>query len=238
MQNRLAVASVHAIPNPDVTMTQSPIHIESIHIGHPRTYAGPQGTWRSSIFREQVEGPARLLESGLQGDEVADKEHHGWPNMAVCCHTLDDYAFWRQKLDLELQPGGVGENWTLANAREDAICLMDTYAVGTAQVQVSKPRTPCQKQARRVGRADWVKQVIAELRTGFYLQVLAPGTVQAGDTWHLLERPHPRATIRAVNRCIHQTLDPDLASELLQIPHLDPYWHKLLAQAQARAASA
>ncbi len=212
-------------------MPQQPIHIDSIHTGQPQTYTDAQGEWRSSIFRQRVTGPIRLEFDGLEGDAVADKKNHGWPNMAVCCHTLDDYAFWQERLGLHLQSGGVGENWTLAHAQEDTICLMDVYTVGTARVQVSKPRTPCHKQARRVGRADWVRLVLQELRTGFYLQVLQPGTVQAGDIWHLEERPHPRITIRAVNHCVHQAYDPALATELRTMASLDSFWRQQLTKA-------
>ena len=210
------------------------IRIDSIHVGKPKTYAGPGGVWRSSIFRERIAGPVRLELGGLAGDEVADKEHHGWPNMAVCCHTLDDYVFWNRQLDLALQPGGVGENWTLAHAHEDDICLMDIYDVGTAQVQVSKPRTPCQKQGKRVGRSDWVRLTIQELRTGFYLQVLEAGIVQAGDTWRLVARPHPGVTLKAVNRCVYQAYDPALAEQMERMTALDAFWQDKLAQARDR----
>ncbi len=134
--------------------------------------------------------------------------------------------------------GGVGENWTLVHAREDTICLLDVYAVGTAQVQVSKPRTPCHKQAKRVGRPDWVRLVLQELRTGFYLQVLRPGTVRAGDVWHLQERPYPDISLRALNRCVHQQFDPELAARANAIPVLDPFWRKQLTKAAVTANAA
>ncbi len=218
-------------------MTQQPpnIQIDSIHVGTPQTYTGPDGVWRSAIYRERVSEPVLLELTGLAGDEVADKVHHGWPNMAVCCHTLDDYAFWNQQLDLDLQPGGVGENWTLRHAYEDEICLLDIYDVGTARVQVSKPRTPCRKQGRRVGRSDWVRLVIQELRTGFYLQVLQAGIVQAGDTWRLVARPHPGVTLKAVNRCVYQAYDPALAEQLGRMAELDAFWQERLTQARDRA---
>ncbi len=212
------------------------IQIDSIHIGKPQIHSGPGGAWRSSIFRNRVTGPVQLELRGLVGDEVTDKEHHGHPNMAVCCHTLADYAFWNRQLDLALQPGGVGENWTLAHAHEDEICLLDVYDVGTARIQVSKPRTPCQKQGKRVGRSDWVRLTIQELRTGFYLQVLETGVVEAGDTWHLMARPHPGMTLKAVNRCVYQMYDPALAVQMEQMTELDAFWRDKLAQARDRSA--
>ncbi len=215
----------------------SKIKIDSIYIGKPKTYSGPEGVWRSSIYRNRISGPIRLEFGGLEGDEVSNKEHHGWPSMAVCCHSLDHYAFWNKGLELDLQPGGVGENWTLANAPEDEICIMDVYDVGTAQVQVSKPRTPCQKQGKRVGRSDWVRMTIQELRTGFYLQVLREGIVQAGDDWRLVERPHAGVSLKAVNRCVYQEYDPSVADQLNQIPELDVFLKDKITLSQARAVA-
>lgn len=218
-------------------MPSPAIRIASIHIGRPRTFQGPQGPWTSSIARQTVAGPVRLNVSGLQGDEVADKQNHGALNMAVCCQAREDFAFWNQRLGLELADGSVGENWTLEHACEDRLCLLDVYDVGTARVQVSKPRVPCQKQAWRVGRADWVKQVLRELRTGFYLQVLKPGTVQAGDVWRCVERPYPQATVTALNRCAYHAFDAQAADAFLRIPHLDPYWIDVLTKARRAAAA-
>ena len=215
----------------------SKIKIDSIHVGKPKTYSGPEGVWRSSIYRNRISGPIRLEFGGLEGDEVSNKEHHGWPNMAVCCHSLDHYAFWNKRLELDLQQGGVGENWTLENANEDEICIMDVYDVGTAQVQVSKPRTPCQKQGKRVGRSDWVRRTIQELRTGFYLQVLREGMVQAGDDWRLVERPHAGVSLKAVNRCVYQEYDPSVADQLDQISELDVFLRDKIKLAQARAVA-
>ena len=104
---------------------------------------------------------------------------------------MDHYRFWNERYGMSLAAGGVGENFTLENIREDEICAGDILRVGGAVFQVSGPRTPCANQARRVGRTDWVKLVIRENRTGFYMRVLEAGDVQPGDAWVLIERPNP-----------------------------------------------
>lgn len=216
-------------------MATQPIRIRAIFTGRPQTLTDAQGEWESSIHRSPVTGPVALEIDGLDGDEVTNKEHHGWPNMAVCCHTQADYDFWRERHGISLSAGAVGENWTLDHASEDDICLLDTYAVGTARIRVSKPRTPCSKQARKIGRSDWVRMVLEELRTGFYLQTLEPGLVQAGDTWNLLERPHPDIPLRAMNSCVHQRYDFALARRLESIPDVDAHWREMISKARARA---
>ena len=201
------------------------IAIHAIFVGQPQTINDGSGTWRSSIFRDLVDGPVELTERGLAGDQVTDTDNHGRQGyQEVCCHSLDHYTYWNERLDMRLRPGNVGENWTLENADEAAICLDDIYRVGSATVQVTMPRVPCHKQARRLGRTDWVKMTIDELRTGFYLRVLEAGFVQAGDRWELVERPYPWATITALNELHYRNGDPKLARQFLEIPRLHPGW--------------
>ena len=201
------------------------ITIHSIFVGQPQTINDASGTWRSSIFREMVEGPVELTARGLAGDQVTDTDNHGRLGyQQVCCHSLDHYTYWNARLDMRLRPGSVGENWTLENADEAAICLNDTYRVGTATVQVSIPRVPCSKQAKRVGRTDWMNLTIDELRTGFYLRVREAGFVQAGDEWELVERLYPWATVHALNKLSYRGGEQTLAEQFLDIPNFHPGW--------------
>ncbi len=202
------------------------ISIHSVYVGQPQTYTNERGTWQSSIFRSPVQGAIELGPRGLLGDQVSDTKNHGSPSQAVCCHLLEHYEFWNRVYGMSLSAGNVGENWTLTGAGEDEICVNDIYQVGTARIRVSGPRVPCFKQAYRVDRADWVDLTIKELRTGFYLWVETPGSVQAGDPWELVLRSHAGISIQAVNRCVYQEFDPELARQLLTIPDLPPYWQR------------
>jgi MOSC domain-containing protein YiiM len=211
------------------------IHIHTLLIGQPETITDAGGTWRSAIFRQPHSGPVELGPRGLAGDQVADTKNHGAPGQAVCCHPLEHYAYWNSAYALDtperaLGPGSVGENWTLSNLAENAVCVGDTVRVGSAIVQVSGPRYPCSKQERRLGLAGFLKATVATLRTGFYLRVLRPGVVQAGDQWRLEERLHPELTIEAVNRCAHHTPDRDLVARMLAAAELGEAWKHILAR--------
>jgi MOSC domain-containing protein YiiM len=210
----------------------TPITIHSIYVGQPQSLADEQGSWRSSIYRERVEGPIALGARGLTGDQVTDTHNHGKPDQAVCCHSMAHYDFWAEAYDIQLRPGNVGENWTLTAADEAELCLYDRFQVGTAQVVITSPRVPCSKQARRVGRKDWVDLTLKELRTGFYLSVAQEGMVMDGDEWQLLERPNPGATLYALNRAVYHG-DPEAAARFLAMPDLDPYWRKRLEKERA-----
>ena len=197
--------------------------IYGIFVGEPKTLTDKHGAWRSSIYRDPVEGPVQVLSSGLAGDK-ATQPNHGGPDSAICVHLLDHYRFWNGQYGMALQAGDVGENFTLDRISEDQICAGDIVRVGTALVQVSGPRVPCANQARRIGRADWVKLTIRENRTGFYLRVLEAGVVMPGDAWKLEERLNPDGSIVAINRCANLDFDPDYARRLTQMAGLSDRW--------------
>jgi MOSC domain-containing protein YiiM len=201
--------------------------IHAIFIGQPKSITDGRGTWRSSIYRDRIEGPVQVEKRGLLGDK-ATQRYHGGPDSAICVHLLDHYRFWNEHYGLSLGPGNVGENFTLDHVTEEQVCAGDILRVGTALVQVSGPRVPCANQARRIGRADWVKLTIAENRTGFYLRVLEPGVVQAGDGWEVQDRLNPDGSIWAINRCVYLAFDTDFARRISQMQGVSAWWKKQL----------
>ncbi|MGQ0601031.1 MAG: MOSC domain-containing protein [Anaerolineales bacterium] len=211
-------------------------YVHSVYVGQPKTIADDTGTWRSSIYRDRVNGPVALELRGLAGDQAAQPYHHS-TETAVCAHFLDHYRFWNDHYGLSLGPGNVGENWTLENLSEDEICTGDIYRVGTALVQVSAARTPCANQARRIGRADWVEVTLKEIRTGIYLRALEPGVMQSGDELRLVERLNPGATITALNRCYYHEFDPVLAQRCTTMPGLMEWWQRRFKDKLAREIS-
>lgn len=80
----------------------------------------------------------------------------------------------------------------------------DVYAVGEARVQVSQPRAPCWKLARRWKEKKLALWVQETGYTGWYLRVLETGTVEAGQPLVLEERPHPEWPIARVNDVRYQ----------------------------------
>ena len=202
---------------------QSLGRVIGVFTGGPKTLHDERGEWVSSIAREPVSGPARLETRGLAGDQ-ATQPYHGGPDSAVCLHSLAHYEFWNAHYGLALAPGGVGENLTLSGTDESQVCVGDVIRIGSAHLQISAPRTPCDTQARRVGRSDWVELTLRTLRTGMYARVLAPGTLQAGDELWLLERPNPGLTVQDLLRCYFHEFRPDLAWRLMVADGLTERW--------------
>jgi MOSC domain-containing protein YiiM len=208
--------------------------IHTLLIGQPQEHTDSKGSWRSSIFRTPVTGPTALGPGGLAGDQVTDTHNHGSPDQAVCCYPLAHYDFWNQIYGLigesALGPGGVGENWTLTHVTEQDVCVGDVWAVGGAVVQVSAPRYPCSKQERKLQLKGFVAQVRQSLRTGWYLRVLTPGTVQAGEAVKLMERPNPGLTLARVNANMFTEFEPAFARQLLDVALLSQGWKAILAR--------
>src|SRR5579872_707509 len=168
--------------------------IEGVFVGSPKTLRDERGEWVSSIVRKRIDGPVGLWSEGFDGDKVT-QPYHGGPEAAACVHLADHYDFWRDHYGIDLNHGHLGENIILIGMKEEEIYVGDIVRIGSALVQVSGPRVPCETQARRVGRADWVRLTIRENRTGFYVRVLEAGAVQNQDGWLLLERLNERGSI-------------------------------------------
>ena len=208
---------------------QSLGRVVGIFAGGPKTLHDARGEWVSSIAREPVSGPARLEMRGLAGDQ-ATQPYHGTTDLAVCLHSLTHYLFWNAHYGLHLGPGGVGENLTIGSSEGDSvcdetqICIGDVFQIGTARLQISGPRTPCENQARHVGRADWVRLSLETMRTGMYARVLAPGSLAAGDDLLLVERPNPGLTVQDLVRCYYHTFEAELAFRLMMAEGLADRW--------------
>jgi MOSC domain-containing protein YiiM len=214
----------------------------SVQAGLPRTYgeagaADPMDKpWSTAFFKEPVSGPVRLRRTNLAGDRQADLEVHGGPDKAVNAYAVEHYADWERNLGIKQMPhGAFGENFTTAGLVEDAVCVGDVYAVSGALVEISQPRQPCWKLARRWRIKELTALVQESGRTGWYFRVLREGTVEAGAALVLQERPYPQWTISACNRVMyHGRHDAAANRALAGCPALSESWRAgLLRRAEA-----
>jgi len=207
--------------------------IEGIFVGGPKSLRDERGDFVSSIVRKRVDGPIHLSIDGFEGDKVT-QPYHGGSDAAVCVHLVDHYDFWRAHYGMDLPHGHLGENLVLSEVKEDDVCAGDVIRAGSALLQVSGPRVPCETQARRAGRTDWVKLTIRENRTGFYLRVLEPGIVEVGDAWRIEQRIHPQGSIPAINRCLYLDFDPEVAQAYSEMQGLAEWWREQFREKLAR----
>jgi MOSC domain-containing protein YiiM len=176
----------------------------SINVGLPRAVDHRGAVVTTGIFKEPVAGPVRLTTLNLDGDRQADLRVHGGIHKAVYAYPFEHYAFWAQVLGRDGFPRGqFGENFTTTGLLEDEVYIGDVFQIGGARVQVTQPRSPCFKLGLRMGDESFPARFTAANHTGFYLRVLAEGTVQAGDTIQRIKRASSSMSVRDVFRLRH-----------------------------------
>ena len=213
----------------------------SIQVGLPRVYGRPGADdwmdqpWQTGFFKEPADGPRWLGQTNLADDGQADRVNHGGPDKAVLSYAAAHYPGWRQELARpDLPHGAFGENFTIDGLNEDAVSIGDIFCLGDALVQVSQPRQPCWKLARRWRIKELTALVERSGRTGWYLRVLEEGEVRPGLPLTLLERPHPAWTItRATDVMRNRHQDRVAAGQLAGIEELSASWRDRLAEAAA-----
>ncbi|WP_206197893.1 MOSC domain-containing protein [Thiomicrospira sp. S5] len=190
----------------------------------------------SGMDKHPVSGPVMAEPLGLAGDQQADLRVHGGPDKAVHVYPAAHYAFWQTQVDSPLlaRPGAFGENLSVSGLVESDVFFGDVWQIGSARFEVSQGRQPCWKLNLRFGVTDMAQQVQNSLKVGWYLRVLEPGNVQAGDEVELLARPYPDWSIERIMRVFYRDgLNVFELEALLALP-LPPSWHRTL---QKRLAS-
>lgn len=155
-------------------------------------------TLQSAIGKRAVASRVGVGRLGLAGDEQADPSVHGGVAKAVYADPGAHYDFWRtvraqakvSLWDESLPPGFVGENLTLDELLEAEAWIGDRLVLPDCVLAVSEPRFPGAKFNAAMGFAQAAKLMVQSGWCGFYLSVLEPGTVGAGDRFHV--EPGPR----------------------------------------------
>lgn len=182
--------------------------------------------WTTGFYKQPVLDDIWLGYEGLKGDQQADRRYHGGPEKAVCVYPSEHLPYWQQQLGLpELPHGAFGENFTVSGLLESDVCIGDRYEIRHAVVQVSQPRQPCWKLARRWQVKDLTAQVERTGYTGFYFRVLRHGWLRAGADFTLVERPFPEWTVARANEIMHRRQgDKEAARALAECPLLSSSW--------------
>ena len=141
--------------------------------------------------------------TNLEGDGQADLENHGGVDKAVLAYSADHYDKWRHELGMDMPHGAFGENLTIAGLNERSVHIGDVFGIGEARFEVSQPRQPCWKLARRWRMHELPGLVVQNGRSGWYLRVLKPGRIARQMPVTLLERPNPEWSIARANQILY-----------------------------------
>ena len=190
--------------------------------------------WTTGFFKEPVLGVRQVTPHGIEGDGQADLINHGGLDKAINVYPSEHYAMWSDELSLPLGAGAFGENFSTLGMTEREVCVGDVFECEELRLQVSQPRQPCWKLARRWRIKDLALRVERTGRTGWYFRVLSGGTVQAGMTLTLVDRPSPQWTIATANDIMHhRKADVAAALELAACTGLSTSWQQSLKRRAA-----
>ncbi len=189
----------------------------SVNVGPTRDV--PWGSLkRSAIDKRPVEGPVGIGPLGLEGDEIADTEHHGGIDQAVYVYAAEDLQAWAADLGRDLVPGQFGENLTTSGLDVQDSRLGDRWRVGTALLEVCDVRIPCSVFQGFLDEPQWVKRFTLRGVPGAYLRVVEPGVVTAGDRIEVVERRPHDLTVAMAFRAL--TTQRHLLADLLAEPRI------------------
>jgi MOSC domain-containing protein YiiM len=174
----------------------------ALYAGRPGPLRHGRTTVPSAVVKQPVVGPGAVRADGLAGDEQADRRHHGGPSKALLVYACEHYAEPTSPA-YGLPVGSLGENVSTRGLLESDVRIGDVFSLGETMVQVSQPRRPCFKMAARHGLPQLPVRMQDAGHTGYYLRVLVPGEVEAGQPMTLQRRAAHEVTVSEVNRVLN-----------------------------------
>ncbi|MFC9909038.1 MOSC domain-containing protein [Streptomyces sp. NPDC059862] len=195
----------------------------SVNLGRPKAVPytdNPEGV--TGIDKQPVEGPVRVAApgpkgiggSGLAGDAVCKREHHGGNDQAVYAVAREDLDDWERELGRPLANGSFGENLTTEGLDVSGALIGERWRIGAGVVlEVSSGRIPCRTFQGHLGEKRWVKRFTEKGASGAYLRVIEPGEIRAGDRVEIVHRPDHDVTVALQFRAV--TTERELLPRLL-----------------------
>ncbi|EEK78930.1 MULTISPECIES: MOSC domain-containing protein [Bacillus cereus group] len=199
----------------------------SLNIGLPKEVMYGGKLIQTGINKVETKEPIYLSFLKFKGDGQADLVHHGGVDKAVCVYSGDHYEYWEKELNQDLVYGAFGENITVSGLREEDVCIGDTFKLGEAIVQVTQPRQPCFKLAKKYNVPKLPLYFQETGYTGFYFRVLKEGWVSHVDTLKWLDSDPKGVTVAFANRIMHkEKQNVEGVHRILGVKALSTSWRK------------
>jgi len=207
-----------------VTTLQHMSNVLTVNLAHPRPNAD-KGSLRTGIDKRPTDDAITVRApgpmhggsgSGLLGDFIGDQQYHGGDDQAVYAYAREDLNAWERELQRDLNNGEFGENFTTQGVEVTGARIGERWQVGSdgLVLEVSRPRIPCRTFATFLSIRGWVKTFTKAATPGAYLRVIESGTVRAGDSIVVVDRPNHEVTIGLVFRAL--TLESELLPLVLE----------------------
>lgn len=192
--------------------------ILSVNVGRPQRVQTGGRSVSTAIWKLPVAGSVVARGVNLDGDDQADRTTHGGPDKAVYAYAIEDIHAWERELGRELGHAPFGENLTTEELDVSDALVGERWLIGTAILEVAQPRLPCFKLGLRIGDPSFPRRFARARRPGAYLRIIQEGTLAAGDTVEVTERPEHGVSVRLVAEAI--LADHGLIPRALQAPQL------------------
>jgi MOSC domain-containing protein YiiM len=183
---------------------------------HPDHDVVMSGIKKSSISNIDQANPVDINALGVVGDEQADLSVHGGLEKAIYVYPHEHYPFWNALLSRELktpfdlQPGAMGENFTITGLLEADVFVGDRLQIGDLEFVVTKLREPCFKFNAKMRHKGSAKAMLQSGYCGWYMRVITPGKLMAGSTINLLPGKQETAIADQVRAILKRDIQRDL----------------------------
>ena len=183
---------------------------------HPDHAVVMSGIKKNSISNIDQANPVDINTLGVMGDEQADLSVHGGLEKAIYVYPHEHYPFWNGLLSRELktpfdlQPGAMGENFTITGLLEVDVFVGDTLQIGDLEFIVTKLREPCFKFNAKMRYKGAAKAMLQSGYCGWYMRVITPGTLVAGSTINHLPGKQETAIADQLRAILKRDIQRDL----------------------------
>ena len=183
---------------------------------HPDHAVVMSGIKKSSISNIDQANPVDINTLGVMGDEQADLSVHGGLEKAIYVYPHEHYPFWNALLSRELktpfdlQPGAMGENFTITGLLEADVFVGDRLQIGDLEFIVTKLREPCFKFNAKMRYKGATKAMLQSGYCGWYMRIITPGKLMAGSAIHRLAGKQETAIADQVRAILKREIQRDL----------------------------
>ncbi len=132
-------------------------------------------------------------------------------------------------------PGIFGENLTLRGIDVTGARIGERWKIGTVVLEVTSPRIPCWKLAKKMEDPFFIKRFAAAGRPGAYIRIVQEGELAAGDAVEIVDRPDHDVTLGLFVEAYQR--NRSLLPRLLDAPRLPAAWREWIEENAPRYSS-
>lgn len=202
-----------------------------IKIGKVEQLTFADGSMYESAIRKRPVNAVLIHECGAVGNDVGLKKHHGGPDKALFFMSDVSFPALNELLGENFTYQGTaiyGENFVVSGFDEDSVCVGDRFKIGSAVLEVSQPRKPCERLSKNTENENTQKIVHQSGWTGWYVRVIETGEIKKDDEMILQCRPYPQLTIRHLNRLLSGKPTTEELEQALAVEELAPAFKRSL----------